>query len=402
MNQTCEINKLLFDLGKYDVNEQIEVSLKPTLEFLKQNPNLIVEIGVHRDSRGAKHASVHYSHARANSIRNYLIEKGINKLRLIAQGYMHTQPKVIFEIDSISGDTISKVVLTEKYINQFKSSDKFEYERLHALNRRVELKIISTDFVLNEKRTEVKLIYKMVGEFTNFSIDNFENIYTTSGDVIVKYNSTFDTLFSASLKSFIPSLIESSKSFRNLVFDNEKGSVKFLDNTLTEIYSEFDLTDQDILQSVLVCESFNGNAFWVLDEAGMQLLKLNQNLEVVTRIDNLGYLFENRDTPIQMFEKQDQLYIHFQNNGIAIFDIFGTFLKYIPLNSNWIDVQNNYLFALKNNQIEILEFPFLDKMTTLYFNLTEIKSFVNQKQKFYIQSNSGLYIYSVQEITDNK
>ena len=186
------------------------------------------------------------------------------------------------------------------------------------------------------------------------------------------------------------------------MFDNEKGSVKFLDNTLTEIYSEFDLTDQDIIQPVLVCESFNGNAFWVLDEAGMQLLKLNQNLEVVTRVDNLGYLFENKETPIQMFEKNDQLYIHFPNKGIAIFDTFGTFLNYLPLNSNWIDVQNNYLFTLKNNQIEILEFPFLDRLTVLDFSMNEIKAFVNQKQKFYIQSNTALYIYSVEEITDNK
>lgn len=239
-------------------------------------------------------------------------------------------------------------------------------------------------------------------DFTTFSIDNFDNIYMTSNDVIVKYNSTFDTLFSSSLKSFIPSSIESSKSFRNLMFDNEKGSVKFLDNTLTEIYSEFDLTDQDIIQPVLVCESFNGNAFWVLDEAGMQLLKLNQNLEVVTRVDNLGYLFENKETPIQMFEKNDQLYIHFPDSGIAIFDTFGTFLNYLPLNSNWIDVQNNYLFTLKNNQIEILEFPFLDRLTVLDFSMNEIKSFVNQKQKFYIQSNTALYIYSVEEITDNK
>jgi len=237
---------------------------------------------------------------------------------------------------------------------------------------------------------------------TIFSIDNFDNIYTTSKDVIVKYNSKLDTLFSTSLKSFIPSSIESSKSFRNLLFDSEKGSVKFLDNTLTEVYSEFDLIDQDILQPVLICESFNGNAFWVLDEAGMQLVKLNQNLEVIMRIDNLSYLFENKETPIQMFEKNDQLYIHFPNKGVAIFDAFGTFLKYLHIKSDWIDVQNNYLFSLNNNRIEILEFPFLDKISVLDFTSIKISSFVNQKEKFYVQTNIALYIYSVKEITDNK
>ena len=238
--------------------------------------------------------------------------------------------------------------------------------------------------------------------YTTFSIDNFENIYCTSKDVIVKYNSIFDTLFSSSLKSFIPNSIESSKSFRNLLFDNEKGSVKFLDNTLTEVYSDFDLVDQDILQPVLVCESFNGNAFWVLDEAGMQLLKLNQNLEVVTRIDNLGYLFDDKETPIQMFERNDELYIHFPNSGVAVFDSFGTFLKYIPLKSDWIDIQNNYLFSLINDQISILEFPFLDEYAVLDFNISNASAFIYQKQKFYILSETALYIYSVLQITDNK
>lgn len=401
VNQTCEINKLLFDLGKYDVNEQIEVGLKPTLEFLKQNPNLIIEIGVHRDSRGRNTSSKCLSCRRARSISDYLIKEGINESRLIAKGYGETKPVTIFEIDSISKDTLT-IALTEKYINQFKNTDKKRYEELHALNRRIELKIISTDFVGNEDVTEVELIKEMKGDFTAFSIDNFDNIYTTNKDVIVKYNSNFDTLFFSSLKSFIPSSIESSKSFRNLIFDNEKGSVKFLDNTLTEVYTEFDLIDQDILQAVLVCESFNGNAFWVLDMAGLQLVKLNQNLEVITVIDNLGYLFEDKESPVQMFEKNDQLYIHFPTNGIAVFDSFGTFLKYMPVNFKWVDVQNNFLFGLNNDLIEILEFPFLDKAMELDFGKATINRFSVKKKKTYIQTSNGIYIYSVEKITDNK
>ncbi len=319
---------------------------------------------------------------------------GINELRLIPKGYGGSTPQTIVEIDSISRDTIS-IILVEEYINQYKITNPRRYEELHKINRRLELKIIRTDFVSNEKKNDVTLIRKIKGDFTTFTIDNFDNIYTTSNDVIVKYNSKFDTLFYSSLKSFIPSSIEASKSFRNLAFDKERGSVKFLDNTLTEIYSEFELIDLDIMQPVLVCESFNGNTIWVLDETGMQLVKLNQNLEVVTRIDNLSYLFENKETPIQMFEKNDQLYIHFPNNGIAMFDSFGTFLKYLPLKSNWIDVQNNFLLALNNSQISVLEFPFLDKTSVLDFNLSDVKSFMNQKRKFYIHTSNGLHIYSM-------
>ena len=253
----------------------------------------------------------------------------------------------------------------------------------------------------------VSLIDSIHGKSNEFSIDNFDNIYITTNDVILKLNSNLDTLFSTSLKSFFPSSIESSKSFRNLVFDDEKGTVMFLDNTLTEVYSDpvtvgFDLTDLDILQAVLVCESFNGNTFWVLDEANMQLVKLNQNLEIVTRIDNLNFLFENKESPIQMFERNDQLYIHFPNNGLAIFDSFGTYLKYIPIKSKWIDIQNNYLLSLNDNQITILELPFIDIVSILSFKNNGIKSFVIQKDKIYIQSDNSITIYSIKQKTNNK
>lgn len=393
-DQIYIINNIRFKLGRYEILEESLKELQPVITFLKQNPNLIIEIGVHRDSRGSDISSTCLSCKRAESIQNYLMTNGINELRLIPKGYGGSTPQTIVEIDSISRDTIS-IILVEEYINQYKITNPRRYEELHKINRRLELKIIRTDFVSNEKKNDVTLIRKIKGDFTTFTIDNFDNIYTTSNDVIVKYNSKFDTLFYSSLKSFIPSSIEASKSFRNLAFDKERGSVKFLDNTLTEIYSEFELIDLDIMQPVLVCESFNGNTIWVLDETGMQLVKLNQNLEVVTRIDNLSYLFENKETPIQMFEKNDQLYIHFPNNGIAMFDSFGTFLKYLPLKSNWIDVQNNFLLALNNSQISVLEFPFLDKTSVLDFNLSDVKSFMNQKRKFYIHTSNGLHIYSM-------
>jgi hypothetical protein len=37
-------------------------------------------------------------------------------------------------------------VLTEDYINQFKTSDKAKYEMLHTINRRTTAKITSTTF----------------------------------------------------------------------------------------------------------------------------------------------------------------------------------------------------------------------------------------------------------------
>jgi len=240
------------------------------------------------------------------------------------------------------------------------------------------------------------------GQFSNYSIDNFGNVYTTNKDVIVKYNSSFDTLFSASLKTLIPTKIESSKSFRVLIFDKERGVVNFLDNTLTDVKGEIDLADLDVLQTVLVCESFNGNSFWVLDEGGQQLLKVNQNLEIISRVDNLNFLFDQKQSPIQMFEQNDELIIHFPNHGVATFDVFGTFLKYYPIQSDWIAEEQNFLFALQGSKINVYHLPLLEKHSTLDLPVQGCESFQIINQKLYLKLEQSLQVYSISESTNNK
>lgn len=237
---------------------------------------------------------------------------------------------------------------------------------------------------------------------TLFSVDNFQNIYTVNEDVIVKYNKQFDSLFSTSLKTIYPTSIESSKTFRSLIFDSERATVAFYDNTLTPINDNFSLTELDIIQGCLVAESFNGNSIWVLDEGNMQLLKVNNNLEIVLRIENLNHLFKDNFKAIQMFEYNDILAIHFKGSGVATFDVFGTFLKFYPLKSDWVYLKNNYLFSLKNNQLDVFEIPFMDLVNTQKLNFTGIDGFIFSQNQIVFHSASALYRYNIISSTNNK
>lgn len=116
------------------------------------------------------------------------------------------------------------------------------------------------------------------GNFSSFSVDNFGRIALVKNDVIISFSNKLDTLFSTSLKAFRPFSIESSKSFRTLVFDQERSVIHFLDNTMTDIHGEIDLVNLDIQQPWLVCESFGGNTIWIFDAGAMRLIRLNENL----------------------------------------------------------------------------------------------------------------------------
>ncbi len=61
------------------------------MKFLKDNPELKIEIDSHTDSRGSAANNLKLSQARAQEVVNYLQKNGIDKARLIAKGYGATR-----------------------------------------------------------------------------------------------------------------------------------------------------------------------------------------------------------------------------------------------------------------------------------------------------------------------
>ena len=165
------------------------------------------------------------------------------------------------------------------------------------------------------------------GQIDHFYVDNIGNVYITNLDVVIKLNADLDTMFSSSLKSVTPQYIEASKSFRVLTFDPDRGVIQFLDNTLSGLSDELNLFDLDVVQPILVCESFNGNAIWVLDAGTLRLLKINEKFEIISQVDNLSFLNEFSGMPSQMLEYNDKLYLLMPDEKILVFDAFGTYLK---------------------------------------------------------------------------
>lgn len=63
------------------------------LKLMKDKPNIRVEISSHTDSRGSKTDNEKLSQARAESVVNYLIGRGIQRSRLVAKGYGESRLK---------------------------------------------------------------------------------------------------------------------------------------------------------------------------------------------------------------------------------------------------------------------------------------------------------------------
>lgn len=140
-----EVENIFFDLDKADLRPESMVSLDRLVETLNDNPNIVIELGSHTDARASDEYNMDLSRRRAQSVVNYLIEKGINRDRLVAKGYGESQPKVVDRKDHAAYQFLPVgTALTESYINSLSDDDR--KEMAHFLNRRTEFKVLRTDY----------------------------------------------------------------------------------------------------------------------------------------------------------------------------------------------------------------------------------------------------------------
>ncbi len=84
---------ILYDLGKWNIREDAAEELDDMIQFMKDNPEMKIELGSHTDSRGSATYNQKLSQKRAESAVNYMIERGVDAKRLSAKGYGETRLK---------------------------------------------------------------------------------------------------------------------------------------------------------------------------------------------------------------------------------------------------------------------------------------------------------------------
>jgi OmpA-OmpF porin, OOP family len=80
-----------FDTKKTTIKRQSFQLLDDVAQALKDNPTIHVRIEGHTDSRGSTKFNLKLSKGRANSVRTYLLNKGIEADRMVAEGYGESQ-----------------------------------------------------------------------------------------------------------------------------------------------------------------------------------------------------------------------------------------------------------------------------------------------------------------------
>jgi len=145
IDKPIELPNILYDFGRWDLRPESMVSLDRLVETLLDNQNITIELMSHTDARDTEEFNLLLSQRRAQSVVDYLIEKGINPDRLFARGYGKSTPKVIDDELAEQYQFLRLgATLTEQYINSLANDE--QREIAHQINRRTEFKVLSTNY----------------------------------------------------------------------------------------------------------------------------------------------------------------------------------------------------------------------------------------------------------------
>ena len=166
---------ILYDLGKWDLKPQYQDSLIVLVKILNDNPNLVIELRSHTDSRSSLEFNDELSQKRAQSVVDFLVSKEIDPMRLIAKGYGERVPRKLGKDIPAKEDVFKEgVVLTEQFIENLASTNIKEYA--HQLNRRTEFMIIAKDYEDSQSAetyiTEVEIINDSLGMAIDYTLSN--------------------------------------------------------------------------------------------------------------------------------------------------------------------------------------------------------------------------------------
>lgn len=113
VGKVMRLDALIFHQRSAVISPESYAELNTVADMLHQNPNMVIQLEGHTDTRGDKSLNLKLSEDRVESVRNYLVRRGVSKGRIKLKAYGGSQP-----------------LSTENT------------EEAHKLNRRVEVRII--------------------------------------------------------------------------------------------------------------------------------------------------------------------------------------------------------------------------------------------------------------------
>ncbi len=239
-------------------------------------------------------------------------------------------------------------------------------------------------------------IYSQNYTFTNtdkINIDHLGNIYKTSKDNFSLISGNKKKEYQNNLLGEIYS-VDISNPLRILVFHKEANQIVFLNNELSIIGNAISLDEIGVPDISAACAS-QINGFWIYNNLNNRIEFFDNQLNKVhSSIDLSGYISSSENIR-SLKMNNGKLYLQVKGTGILTFDMFGTYIKTIPLKDiNSIEIYSkSILYTFKN---KVLSYSFDSLESFIVFKADETIRFAKLiDNKLFILSHNTLTIHSI-------
>lgn len=251
-------------------------------------------------------------------------------------------------------------------------------------------------FSLVSATDDYNLVYSLpfIGSAKFCTTDKLGNAYVIVGNQLLKFSQTgkplsnFSEITLGELRS-----VDVSNPMKILLFYPDFSRLIILNNRLSPT-STVNLQSLDINQPLAVCSSENFG-YWIYDRQDDKLKKLDLNLQVVNESPNLTQALGFQLQPKSMAESGGMVYISDPENGLLVFDQFGTYYKtlHYPEIRNFQLIEKDILFVRSNKLFRYNSKTAMENEVLLPAHDSILSARIEQQQ-LYLLTTASLNFYS--------
>jgi len=255
--------------------------------------------------------------------------------------------------------------------------------------------ILSSDcFCQNTLKYELLTELEQKADF--ITVDRLSNIYIYNNNILYKYNGNGELLYSYSAfsKGKISGL-DVSNPLKIVVFSKDFMQIAVLDQKLAPLQTIGSLSDLNLYLPTCSCVSYD-NGLWIYDEILNQLFRYDANRNLSNKSQILSQIWEKKGMPIYMKETESGfLVVNDKENGLLVFDRFGTYLKTIPVFADRLFFSENTVFYAENNELKSINIKTLQQGNYPLPEEDILQVCFENKKIIVLTKNSSVKIYKI-------
>jgi hypothetical protein len=231
----------------------------------------------------------------------------------------------------------------------------------------------------------------------DLAVDNLDNFYLITGTgQIKKYDNNGDSaaVYNEVRKFGQLQTIDVTNPLNILLFYKDFSTVVLLDRFLSQ-RSTVDLRRHQILEASAAALS-NDNNIWVFDATQSKLKKLDEKGNLLQETNDFRSLFPEKVEPVRIYDRDGKVYLYDPNQGLYIFDYYGSFHRKLPLKDlKQLSFSAGVIRGLNNKGILVYNLSnFMEHQYEFPSSFGSFNNYIIGNTRIYGISKDAISIYS--------